>query len=139
MQSDEGWLGPVLSECKIPGGFPPGIAWLMPGSLRRSWIEVALPAEHRGPDVLVGEEGHRGTRPVRDHHRIAFERGVETGVHHLQTDIELRHRVPLGAGIGFPEAVVRRAVVTRGQSESRHPTAGGRGDAASRWGTRDAR
>src|SRR3982074_2495739 len=37
---------------KTPGGWPPGVG-RMPGSLRRSWIEVALPAEHRRPDVLV--------------------------------------------------------------------------------------
>jgi len=37
---------------KTPGGWPPGVGSL-PGSLKRSWIEVALPAEHCGPDVLV--------------------------------------------------------------------------------------
>src|SRR3981081_2743257 len=48
---------------KTPGGWPPGVGRL-PGSLRRSWIEVALPAEHRGPDVLVVDESNHRPRAV---------------------------------------------------------------------------
>jgi hypothetical protein len=98
----------------------------LPGSLRRSWIEVALPAEHRGPDVLVVDDtiDNCGSRRIRGQGRGAFVRSVVVGIHHLQTDIELRHRVPLGAGIGFPEAVVRVAAVADAGSED--------GDAAAR-------
>src|SRR6476469_2930208 len=97
---------------KTPDGCPPG-ACSLPGSLRRSWIEVALPAEHRGPDVLVVDDpvDDGGTRAVRRQRRRAFVGGVVVLIEHFHTDIELRHRVPLGAGIGFPEAVVRAAAV----------------------------
>src|SRR6478609_1676236 len=108
----------IFQQTKTPGGWLPGVLSL-PGSLRRSWIEVALPAEHRGPDVLVVDDAvdHGGTRAVRRQRRRTFVGGVVVGVHHLQTDIELRHRVPLGAGIGFPEAVVRIAAVADAGSE----------------------
>src|SRR5215471_4440945 len=43
---------------------------------RRSWIEVALPAEHRGPDPLVVDRGDAGPRGVRLHRRRSLERGV---------------------------------------------------------------
>src|ERR1700704_6024117 len=101
-----------VARKKTPGGWPPGVGSL-PGSLRRSWIEVALPAEHRGPDVLVVDDAvdHGRPRHVRRQGRRAFERGVVVLIHDLQTDIELRHRVPLGAGICFPEAVIRAAAI----------------------------
>jgi len=91
----------------------------LPGSLRRSWIEVALPAEHRGPDVLVVDDPveHGGTRAVRRQDRRAFVGGVVVLIEHFHTDIELRHRVPLGAGIGFPEAVVGTAAVADRRSD----------------------
>src|SRR5215468_4495975 len=36
---------------------------------RRSWIEVSLPAEHRGPDALVVDSGDAGPWNVRLHCR----------------------------------------------------------------------
>src|SRR5262245_11280749 len=76
-----------------------------------SWIEVALPAEHGGPDALVVEDQDRRPRARRGHDRDAFEGGVALGVEHFETDIELRDRVPLGAGAGFPEVEVWAAAV----------------------------
>src|SRR5262249_6509008 len=55
-----------------------------------SWIEVALPAEHRGPDVLVVEDEDRRPRARRGHEGGAFEGGVALGVEHFEADIELR-------------------------------------------------
>src|SRR5262249_11141839 len=78
-----------------------------------SWIEVALPAEHRGPDALVVDDEDRRTRARRRHDRDTFEGGVALRVEHFETDIELRDRVPLGPGAGFPEALVWAAAVAR--------------------------
>src|SRR5262249_38008753 len=76
-----------------------------------SWIEVALPADHRGPHVLVVDGEDRRPRARRGHGGDAFEGGVALGVEHFEANIELRDRVPLGTGAGFPEAVVGAAAV----------------------------
>ena len=83
----------------------------MPGSLKRSWIEVALPAEHCGPYALVVEGQDRGSRAAGGHDGDAFEGGIALGVEHFEADIELWDWVPLGAGAGFPEALVWAAAV----------------------------
>ena len=87
----------------------------MPGSLRRSWIEVALPAEHRGPDVLVVDDRveHGRTRAAGGQVGDAFEGGIALRVQHFKADIELWDWVPLGAGASFPEALVWAAAVAR--------------------------
>ena len=66
---------PWCAQSKTPGGCPPGVGSL-PGSLRRSWIEVALPSEHRGPDVLVVEGEDGGPRADGWHDRGALEGGI---------------------------------------------------------------
>ena len=71
-------INPIMSELsanKTPGSQLPGVLSL-PGSLRRSWIEVALPAEHRGQDVLVVEGKDGRPREVGWHDRGAFEGGI---------------------------------------------------------------
>src|SRR6185436_9113949 len=125
---------------KPPAVLPPGVCRL-PGSRRRSWIEVALPAEHCRPDVLIVDDTIQncGPRQVRRQCCWTFERGVVVLIEYFHTDIELRHRIPLGAGIGLPEAVVGTAAVAGEQSESRRrgdAPAGRRGDAAIKRRTR---
>src|SRR6516225_4589301 len=81
-----------------------------PQSLRRSWEEVALPAEHGGPHPLVVDEGDGRARGVDDGEARTLEGGVDVGIEQLEADIELRHRVELGAGADLVEAPVRGAV-----------------------------
>ena len=112
---DSGLSPPSCRSCshkQNPRRLPAG-GLSLPGSLRRSWIEVALPAEHCGPDVLVVEDEDRGPRARRGHDGGAFEGGVALGVQHFEADIELRHRVPLRPRAGFPEVVVGAAAVAR--------------------------
>ena len=58
-----------------------------PQSIRRSWIEVALPAEHRGPDVLVVDEGDRRPRRVGGVGARSLVGSVDVGIEQLQADI----------------------------------------------------
>src|SRR6266550_1206890 len=81
-----------------------------PQSLRRSWEEVALPAEHGGPDALVVDEVDGGAGAVGEDVGGSLEGGVDLGIEQLEADIELRDRVELGAGADLVEAPVRGAV-----------------------------
>src|SRR5262245_58299255 len=78
----------------------------LPGSSSRSWIEVALAAEHRGPDVLIVDEVDSRPRAVGRVDRRTLVGGVQVRIQHLDADIELRHRIPLGACADLEEAEV---------------------------------
>ena len=54
-----------------------------------------------------------GREPLAGTIGDAFEGGIALGVEHFEADIELRDWVPLGAGAGFPEALVWAAAVAR--------------------------
>src|SRR3979409_908232 len=96
---------------KPPAVSRPGVWRLSRDLLRRSWIEVALPATHRGPDVLVVDEGDRRPRGVGGHGGRSLVRGIDVRIEELEADIELRHRVELGARPDFVEAEVGIAAV----------------------------
>src|SRR5262245_61953959 len=92
-----------------------------------SWIEVALPAEECRPYALVVEQRHRRARRIDRVQGRAFVGGIVMGIEELEPDIELRHRVELGAAADFPEAVVGIAAVAD-VSPDRREIAGEPGD-----------
>jgi hypothetical protein len=74
-----------------PAGYPAGGLEIEPRSDQAIiWIEVALPAEHRGPDVLVVDEGDRRPRRVGSNDPRPLIRSVDVRIEQLEADIELR-------------------------------------------------
>src|ERR1700675_63606 len=68
-----------------------------PAEIRRSGQEVSLDAEHDAQDVLVvqGDRAGRTGAVVDRLHTRALERRVQVRPQHVNTDVEVRMRVPL--------------------------------------------
>ena len=80
-----------VERAEPPAGYPAGGLEIEPRSDQAIiWIEVALPAEHRGPDVLVVDEGDRRPRRVGSNDPRPLIRSVDVRIEQLEADIELR-------------------------------------------------
>src|SRR5437879_841537 len=103
---------------KPPAGKPAG-GPNQPTLIRRSGQEVSLDAEEHAQDVLVVERADRRTRRVRRIHPWALVGRVQVREENVQTDIEVRMRVPLRPRSDLPPAEVRiTAVATAARRKS---------------------
>src|ERR1700692_2621359 len=78
-----------------PGGITAGVCIHKP-CFRLSWNEVALPAHHDRQDALVTDGvGSGRARTVLSQHSRTRISGIELRVEHVNTDVDVRMRVPL--------------------------------------------
>src|SRR5262245_19731918 len=86
--------------------------------VKRSWIEVALPAEESRPYLLILEPEHRLLRAARKDCRRPGIGGVELRIEYLQADIEVRVRIELRPRADLVEAEVGIAAIARERDDA---------------------